>query len=92
MKHNKDSSSINVLDWIENTKNDLKLAEIGSQYDVIASLICFHAQQAAEKALKAVLLHHKINFPLVHDLEALLTLLEKNVVCNPYNLSKVRNL
>lgn len=38
---------------------------------------CFQAQQAAEKAIKAVLLHLKISFPYTHDLTALLRLLKK---------------
>jgi HEPN domain len=39
--------------------------------------LCFHAQQAAEKAIKGLLIRHRIEFPYVHDLAALLTLLEK---------------
>lgn len=38
---------------------------------------CFQAQQAAEKAIKAVLLHLRISFPYTHDLTALLRLLKK---------------
>lgn len=38
---------------------------------------CFQAQQAAEKAVKAVLLHSRISFPYTHDLTALLRLLKK---------------
>ena len=38
--------------------------------------ICFDAQQAAEKAVKAVLLARGIEFPYVHDLGLLLTLLK----------------
>jgi HEPN domain-containing protein len=38
---------------------------------------CFHAQQAAEKAITALLIRHGVQFPYVHDLAALLTLLEK---------------
>ena len=39
--------------------------------------LCFHTQQAAEKAIKALLIQHGIQFPYVHDLAALLTRLEK---------------
>ncbi len=39
--------------------------------------LCFHAQQAAEKAIKALLIRQRIEFPYVHDLAALLTLLER---------------
>ena len=34
--------------------------------------LCFHAQQAAEKTLKAILVHDGINPPRTHDLIALL--------------------
>jgi len=38
---------------------------------------CFHAQQAAEKAIKGVLLLRGIPFPRTHDLDRLLDLLEE---------------
>ena len=39
--------------------------------------LCFDAQQAAEKAIKAVLIQLKVEYPYVHDLAELLTLVEK---------------
>jgi HEPN domain-containing protein len=39
--------------------------------------LCFHAQQAAEKAIKALLIKHSVKFPYVHDIVELLTVLEK---------------
>ena len=44
---------------------------IGPEYS------CFHAQQAAEKALKAVLLSRGREFPYTHDIEELLRLVEE---------------
>lgn len=38
--------------------------------------LCFNAQQAAEKAVKAVMISLNIEFPFVHDLDHLLSLLE----------------
>ncbi len=38
--------------------------------------LCFQAQQAAEKAIKAVFIARKTPFPYVHDLARLLTLEE----------------
>lgn len=35
-------------------------------------LLCFHAQQAAEKSLKAVLISRGISFPRTHDLKLLI--------------------
>jgi HEPN domain-containing protein len=40
--------------------------------------LCFHAQQAAEKALKSVYLHYGWAFRYVHDLEELITGLRRN--------------
>jgi HEPN domain-containing protein len=40
--------------------------------------LCFDAQQAAEKAIKAVCLHRGVSFPRIHDLTQLLTLLEQS--------------
>ncbi len=37
---------------------------------------CFHAQQCAEKALKALLLQHQIPFPRTHAIEVLLDILK----------------
>lgn len=48
--------------------------------------LCFEAQQAAEKALKAVLLFKNIQFRFVHDLAELLTLLERNNILFPDNI------
>ncbi len=42
--------------------------------------LCFDAQQAAEKALKAVLIALRVEFPYTHDLAQLLTLLQTNGV------------
>jgi HEPN domain-containing protein len=39
--------------------------------------LCFHAQQAAEKAVKALLIMYGVEFPYVHDIAQLLTLLER---------------
>ena len=41
--------------------------------------LCFDAQQAAEKALKAVCIACHVEFPYVHDLAELITLLEEHV-------------
>src|SRR5438874_2170281 len=40
--------------------------------------LCFDAQQAAEKALKAIFVHRGWHFPYTHDLTRLLTLLDRN--------------
>ena len=39
--------------------------------------VCFDAQQAAQKAIKVLLIHRRVRFPYVHDLAELLTLVEQ---------------
>jgi HEPN domain-containing protein len=44
--------------------------------ELASSVACFHAQQAAEKALKALMILHGIAFRRTHDLEELAARLE----------------
>jgi len=48
--------------------------------------LCFQAQQAAEKALKAVFVARQIPYPYTHDINALLSTLEENGISIPENL------
>ena len=60
-------------DWLAHAKSDLNLARLARNHKtVLPEQVCFHAQQACEKALKAVLLSKGLEFPLVHDIEVLL--------------------
>lgn len=54
--------------------------------------LCFHTQQAAEKAIKALLIRHGIQFPYVHDLAALLTRLEKTTGDLPDSIRQAERL
>lgn len=53
-----------------NAKNTLNL-EKDCPYDTA----CFHAQQAIEKYMKALLCHFQIEFPKTHDVRELLSLI-----------------
>jgi len=46
-------------------------------------LACFHAQQAVEKLLKAVLIFQGVDFQRTHDLHTLATLLSKHGITTP---------
>jgi HEPN domain-containing protein len=52
-------------------------------HDVSDAIVGFHAQQAAEKLLKAVLARRRIDHPFTHDLERLLELVEAAVGARP---------
>ncbi len=51
-------------DWLRYAKSDLEPARIEKPEGVLLENLCFHAQQAAEKTLKAVLIFLEIDFPL----------------------------
>jgi HEPN domain-containing protein len=55
--------------WIGEARIDLQTAEacLDPQY-LAPGRSCYHAQQAAEKALKAVLVFLQRDYPLTHDL------------------------
>jgi HEPN domain-containing protein len=56
-----------VDEWLQFARNDLRSARTLLADDEIPPPIpCFHAQQAAEKALKAVLIATGVNPPKVH--------------------------
>jgi HEPN domain-containing protein len=64
-------------EWIRRAKSNLALA--GSLIpDVDLADLCFDAQQAAEKAIKALFIYRGETFPYTHDLERLLFLLQGN--------------
>ena len=52
----------------------------------------FHAQQAAEKAIKAVLSKHSIEYPRTHNLSLLLDLLHKNRLPSPPDADRLPRL
>ncbi len=60
-----------IKDWLLMGKIDLKSAK-ASLKDKIYSSVCFHCQQAVEKALKAFLLHFESEVTKTHDLLLLL--------------------
>ena len=51
--------------------------------DVFPEQVCFHAQQAAEKAAKAVLVARGIDFPYTHNVKDLLDDAAKNGIAVP---------
>lgn len=58
-----------VHQWLRKASGDLKVARhlLGADADLSYGA-AFHAQQAAEKYLKAVLVWHQIEFPKTHDI------------------------
>lgn len=61
--------------WAAFAASDLAYARLGqNDPEVWPSQVAFHAQQAAEKAIKAAMVKHNVTFPKTHDLEGLIAL------------------
>jgi HEPN domain-containing protein len=65
-----------VVQWLAYGGEDLRLARHGLTMPGGCSyrLIAYHAQQCAEKHLKAYLVFHRIDFPYTHNITRLLEL------------------
>ena len=64
--------------WIEKAKEDIKAAKLLLDSSAnLNSIVCFHAQQAVEKALKAFLTKAGVRTGRTHDIGFLLRLCEE---------------
>jgi HEPN domain-containing protein len=70
-RHNKSGST---EQWVEKAEHDLIAAEytLTLKKNCPLDTICFHAQQCAEKYLKALLISRSVDFPKTHDLRVLM--------------------
>jgi len=78
-------------EWLNRARSNLVLAR-KTNPDVYLEDNCFDAQQAAEKAIKAVFIHRGENFPYIHNLEDLLKRLERNGLKVPKYVRKAHEL
>jgi HEPN domain-containing protein len=78
-------------EWLNRAQSDLQLAS-STPAGVYLEDLCYHAQQAAEKAIKAVFIHRGLSFPYVHDIARLLTLLESNGERVPLSVQRAKQL
>jgi HEPN domain-containing protein len=64
-----------VREWLGRAQADMHGAKVAmTGTPLIAEHVCFHSQQAVEKALKAFLVHHGVDFPWTHQIGLLLDL------------------
>ncbi len=75
-------------DWLRHAQSDLALARARKTRRLLYEHLCFHAQQAAEKAIKAVLVAKGTPLHRTHDLAFLLDHLPVSVPIAP----AIRNL
>ena len=69
-----------AAEWLIHAESDLTYARLGrSEPAVLRGQVAFHAEQAAEKALKAVLIQTGVEFPRTH-VQSLLRLLRNSEI------------
>jgi len=80
-------------EWLNRARSNLAKANTSPETpEIYLEDLCFDAQQAAEKAIKAVLLYLNVRFPYVHDLARLLTLVEQTGQSIPESAQQARGL
>jgi hypothetical protein len=71
-------------EWLIRAKSSLGIAKIGKiNSEILYEDLCFHCQQAAEKAFKALLKLNNIEFRKEHSLENLIKKLETHEIIVP---------
>ncbi len=81
----------NPREWLNRARSDLELARAWKP-DIYLEDLCFHAHQAAEKAIKALMICHDVVFPYVHDIATLLTILEQKGITIPESIREAERL
>src|SRR5262245_1446541 len=79
-------------DWLRHARSDLALARVERPAEVFPEMLCFHAQQAVEKSIKAVLLAKGILFPYTHDIAKLISLVKETEISWPEDLNQAADL
>ena len=80
-------------EWLRRARSNLARAKADASLEgVYLEDLCFDAQQAAEKALKAVLLHLEVDFPYTHELAVLIKALREEGIGLPQNVEQASRL
>jgi len=67
-------------EWIKRAKSSLELAKMTGNVQIYYEDLCFQLQQAVEKSLKGLLIYYGVEPEFTHNIEILLTELEKFTV------------
>ena len=80
-------------EWLAAARSDLAILHSRStDPELRLEGLCFHAQQAAEKSLKALVVRRGLGLQHTHDMGALLDLLEKSGETIPNDVGLSRSL
>jgi HEPN domain-containing protein len=78
-------------EWLNRARSNLRLAALNVP-DVYREELCYNAQQAAEKAIKAVFVRLGRPFPFTHNLAQLLEILTKAGIEVPADVLSAKHL
>ena len=67
--------------WLRIARSELAAADGPHDPDALPGVYCYLAQQAVEKALKAVLVHRGAEPPRIHEIQALLVEIGDHTFC-----------
>jgi len=82
-----------ILNWLKRARSNLERAKIGKiSQGILYEDLCFDAQQAVEKSLKAILINLNQYFPNTHSIGILLKLIEEAGVEIPKNINQAKLL
>jgi len=76
-------------DWLKSSISDLMNIEAILDNDFLTHIVAFHAQQAIEKALKAVIENRNERIPKVHSLRKLIEIMDEDI---EYDLELIKLL
>jgi len=80
-------------EWLRRARSNFaRAAAEPASPEILLEDLCFDAQQTAEKAIKAVLVHRGIRFPKTHSIADLLSLAAKHGVEVPADVSFATDL
>ena len=82
-----------ILNWLKRARSNLERAKMGKvTQGILYEDLCFDAQQAVEKSLKAILVKLNQSFPKTHSIGILLKFIEEAGVEIPENINQAKLL
>jgi len=81
-----------VAEWLRWARADMSVAALTDDERIAPEIVAFHAQQAAEKVLKALLVLRQVDFPRTHSIGALLALCQEAGFAGAQELSDASSL
>jgi len=66
-------------EWLKKAKDDLDVIEEIKNKKHLTNMVAFHAQQAIEKSLKAIIDEFDLGFVKIHQIERLLEIVKEHV-------------